>query len=119
MALNNLLWIGFILVDLSLAVVLYRFFGKYGLYTIIVVSIVTSNIQVLKTVELFSLVATLGNVLYGSVFFATDILSEVYGKKSARRGVWLGVCPSNRWVTGNKRGKLRLRERNDTVLSGI
>jgi len=31
----------------------------------------------------------------------------------------LGVCPSNRWVTGNKRGKLRLRERNDTVLSGI
>jgi len=31
----------------------------------------------------------------------------------------LGVRPSNRWVTGNKRGKLRLRDRNDTVLSGI
>lgn len=87
---NNLLWLGFILVDLSFATLVYRFFGKFGLYTIIVASVITANIQVLKTVQLFGLVATLGNVLYGSIFFATDILSEVYGKKAARRGVWLG-----------------------------
>ena len=90
MPFNNLLWFGFILLDLSLAVLLYRFAGKFGLYTLIVASLITSNIQVLKTVQLFGLVATLGNVLYGSIFFATDILSEVYGKKAARRGVWLG-----------------------------
>ena len=51
---------------------------------------ITANIQVVKTVEIFGLVATLGNVLYGSIFFATDILNEVYGQKEARRGVWLG-----------------------------
>lgn len=92
MPFNNLLWFGFILIDLSLAVLLYRLFGKFGLYTLIIASIITSNIQVLKTVQLFGLVATLGNVLYSSIFFATDILSEVYGKKAARRGVWLGFA---------------------------
>lgn len=90
MLFNNLLWAGFILVDLSLATLVYRFFGKFGLYAIIVASVITANIQVLKTVQLFGLVATLGNILYASIFFATDILSEVYGKKAARRGVWLG-----------------------------
>jgi len=90
MLFNNLLWAGFILVDLSLATLVYRFFGKFGLYAIIVASVITANIQVLKTVQLFGLVATLGNILYASIFFGTDILSEVYGKKAARRGVWLG-----------------------------
>lgn len=87
---NNLLWVAFVLVDLSLALLVYRFLGKLGLYAIIVASVITANIQVLKTVQLFGLVATLGNVLYGSIFFATDILSEIYGKRAARRGVWLG-----------------------------
>ncbi len=90
MLFNNLLWVGFILVDLSLAVLVYRFFGKFGLYALVVASAITCNIQVVKTVQLFGLVATLGNVLYGGIFFATDILSEVYGRKAARRGVWLG-----------------------------
>jgi uncharacterized integral membrane protein (TIGR00697 family) len=90
MLFNNSLWIAFIVVDLSLALIAYRFFGKFGLYTIIVASVITANIQVLKTVQLFGSVATLGNVLYGSIFFATDILSEVYGKKAAKRAVWLG-----------------------------
>jgi len=87
---NNLLWIGFIFIDLSLIILIYRYFGKFGLYAIIVASVITSNIQVLKTVQLFGLVATLGNVLYAGIFFATDILNEIYGEKAARRGVWLG-----------------------------
>ena len=90
MLFNNLLWVGFIIADLSLVILIYRFFGKFGLYAFIVASVITANIQVLKTVQLFGLVATLGNVLYGSIFLATDILSEIYDKKAARRGVWLG-----------------------------
>jgi len=90
MLFNSLLWFGFIIADLGLAVVIYRYFGKSGLYILIVASVITANIQVLKTIELFGMVATLGNVLYASIFFATDILGEVYGKKAARRGVWLG-----------------------------
>ncbi len=87
---NNLLWAGFILVNLGLVVVVYRIFGKFGLYAFIVASVITANIQVVKTVQILGFVATLGNILYGSIFFTTDILSEVYGKKAARRGVWLG-----------------------------
>ena len=90
MSFNSLLWVGFILLDLGLVTLIYRFFGKTGLYVVIVASIITANIQVVKTVEVFGFVATLGNVLYGSIFFATDILSEVYGRKAAQRGVWLG-----------------------------
>ncbi len=87
---NSLFWIGFIVIDLSLAVLIFRFFGKNGLYILIVASVITANIQVLKTVEIFGMVATLGNVLYGSIFLTTDILTEIYGKKAARRGVWFG-----------------------------
>ena len=90
MLFNSLLWVGFIFIDLGFVTLIYRFFGKTGLYTVIVASVIVANIQVVKTVEIFGLVATLGNVIYGSIFFATDILSEVYGKKTARRGVWFG-----------------------------
>ncbi len=89
-AFNSLLWIGFIFLDLGLVTLIYRFFGKTGLYVVIVASVIVANIQVVKTVAIFGLVATLGNVLYGSIFFATDILSEIYGREAARRGVWLG-----------------------------
>jgi len=87
---NSLLWTGFVLANLGLTLLVFRFFGRYGLYTIIVAAVITANIQVVKTVEVFGFVSTLGNILYGGIFFATDILTEVYGKKAARRGVWLG-----------------------------
>jgi uncharacterized integral membrane protein (TIGR00697 family) len=87
---NIWFWFLFLIIDLTLAVLMYRLWGKKGLYVLIAASIIAANIQVVKTVQLFGLVATLGNVLYGSIFFATDVLSEVYGRKSARRGVWLG-----------------------------
>lgn len=89
---NELLWVVFILIDLSLAILVFRTFGRIGLYGIIVIDIILCNIQVMKVVRMFGLVTTLGNVLYGSIFFATDLLSELYGKREARRGVWLGFA---------------------------
>jgi hypothetical protein len=87
---NNLLGLASALVALSLTVVVFRFFGRDGLYAMVVAAVIIANIQVTKTVVLFGLTATLGNVLYGSVFLATDVLSEVYGTREARRCVWLG-----------------------------
>ena len=87
---NSVLWVLFVLANLGLTLLVFRFFGKYGLYGVIVAAVITANIQVIKTVEVFGFVSTLGNILYGGVFFATDILNEIYGKKVARRGVWLG-----------------------------
>lgn len=87
---NELLWIGFALLDLTLVLVLFRLFGRVGLFGLIVFNLILCNVQVLKTVELFGLTATLGNVLYASVFLATDLLNEFYGKAEARKGVLLG-----------------------------
>ncbi len=87
---NEILWFLFLLLDLSVAVFIFRFFGKEGIYALIALSIIVCNIQVTKLVNLFGFTATLGNVLYGSIFFSTDILSEFYGKREARKGVTLG-----------------------------
>lgn len=87
---NELLWIGFLLLDLVLVLAVYRFFGRVGLFGLIVFNLILCNIQVLKLVELFGFTTTLGNVLYASVFLSTDILSEKYGKSEARKAVLLG-----------------------------
>lgn len=87
---NETLWITFALVDLCMVLAVYRFFGRVGLFGLLVFNLLLCNIQVLKTIELFGLTTTLGNVLYASVFLATDLLSEFYGKKEARKGVLLG-----------------------------
>lgn len=87
---NETLWILFALVDLCMVLVVYRLFGRVGLFGLMVFNLILCNIQVLKTVELFGLTTTLGNVLYASVFLSTDLLSEFYGKKEARKGVLLG-----------------------------
>ncbi|MBG0775745.1 MAG: queuosine precursor transporter [Desulfovibrionaceae bacterium] len=87
---NESLWLAFAALDLVLVVAVFRFFGRVGLYGLIVFNLIVCNIQVLKTVELFGVTTTLGNVLYASVFLSTDILGEFYGKEEARRGVLLG-----------------------------
>jgi uncharacterized integral membrane protein (TIGR00697 family) len=87
---NELLWFLFLIVDFNFALLAIYFFGRKALFVIIAVDIIVCNIQVLKTIEIFGLVATLGNILYGSIFLATDLLGEAFGKKEAQRGVWLG-----------------------------
>lgn len=87
---NLILWIIFMLVDLSLVILAFKLFGKVGLYITIAMSIILANIQVIKIIDIFGITITLGNVLYGSIFLATDLLSEFYGKKDARKGVWIG-----------------------------
>jgi len=87
---NELLWFMFLIVDFSLALTAIYFFGRRALFVIIGASIIVCNIQVMKTVELFGFVATLGNIVYGGIFLATDLMGETFGKKEARKGVWLG-----------------------------
>ncbi|MEC5422512.1 queuosine precursor transporter [Virgibacillus sp. C22-A2] len=87
---NEIIWILFALVNFSLLLLFYRLFGKMGLFVWIGMATVIANIQVLKTVELLGLTATLGNIMYGTAFLATDILNEKYGKKEAKKAVWLG-----------------------------
>lgn len=89
---NEILWICFAVVDLTMVVVLYRLFGKAALFGLIVFNLILCNVQVLKTIELFGLTTTLGNVLYASVFLATDLLGEFHGRKEAQKGVLFGFA---------------------------
>jgi queuosine precursor transporter len=87
---NELLWVITLLVNFFGILLFYKLFKKPGLFIWIGIATILCNIQVLKTVEIFGIVATLGNIIYGSIFLATDILSEKYGKEEARKGVLVG-----------------------------
>lgn len=48
------------------------------------------NVISIKLVTLFGLTFSVGSFCYPITFLCTDIVSEVWGKKRARRMVWLG-----------------------------
>lgn len=87
---NEFLWAVMLLLNFVAITLAYRFFGKIGLFLWIPIAAIIANIQVLKVVDLFGFSATLGNIVYATSFLVTDILSENYGKKEARRAVLMG-----------------------------
>jgi uncharacterized integral membrane protein (TIGR00697 family) len=87
---NELLWLAMLLANFLLIIFAYKLFGKWGLIMWIPVSVIVANIQVVQTVELFGLAATLGNIVFATSFLVTDILSENYGKQEAKKAVWIG-----------------------------
>jgi len=89
-----LLWCLTIFVDLGCAVVLFRLFGRQGLYASVVISLLLANLQGHKLTEIFGLQTSMGVILYSSIYFATDLLSERYGKREANRAVMIGFVVS-------------------------
>jgi len=89
---NELLWVALLLVNFAIILVMFRFFGRDGLAVWMGVSVIAANIQVVKTIEILGVTATLGNIVYASSFLITDILSENYGKAAARRVVYFGLA---------------------------
>ena len=87
---NEILWIGLLLISFLMVIFSYRFFGKTGLYIWTAVGVILANIQVMKTIQIFGLVTALGNVIYSSLFLVTDILNENHSKKDAQKAVWIG-----------------------------
>jgi hypothetical protein len=87
---NEVLWLVLLLVNFAGIILAFRLFGKVGLIAWMVLSVIAANIQVTKTIELFGITATLGNIVYASSFLITDIFSENYGIKAARRVVVIG-----------------------------
>ncbi|NCD33059.1 MAG: VUT family protein [Spartobacteria bacterium] len=87
---NEWLWVLMMALNFGTILCFYRLFGKAGLFAWVPLAVIVANIQVLKTVKLFGLEATLGNIVYATSFLVTDILSENYGRKDAARAVLLG-----------------------------
>ncbi len=88
---NELLWLAMLAVNFGFILIIYRLFGKTGLYAWVPIAAIVANIQVVKLVELVGITATLGNIVYASSFLVTDILSEIYGKKAAKKAVHIGL----------------------------
>ncbi|CAM3472613.1 VUT family protein [Brevibacillus invocatus] len=87
---NFSLGVGFALVNFCLFLLCYRLFGRMGLYAWVGVATVLANIQVLKTIEMFGIVMTLGNTIYASIYLTSDLLNEKYGERAAKKAVWFG-----------------------------
>ena len=87
---NEAMWFAVLIVNFIIVLAVYRFMGKTGLFVWMAIASILANIQVLKLVEFFGWNITLGNVLYGTSFLATDIISENYSKELAHKSVWVG-----------------------------
>lgn len=87
---NELLWFLTLILSFTSIILCYKYLGKNGLFLWIIVATLVSNIQTVKTVELFGLETSLGTILYGSTFLATDILNYKYGLKESRKTITYG-----------------------------
>lgn len=87
---NELLFFLTVFLNFIGVAVIFRLFGKTGLFAWIGFAIILANIEVVKCVDLFTLSLTVGNVIYGTIFLATDVLSEYYGEAEARKAVLIG-----------------------------
>lgn len=87
---NEVLFGGFLFGGLALALGV-SYLGRIYLYTLMVAITIYINIAEAKVVEVFGFATTLGTVLFGVLYFATDLLNERYGKQAGFTAVKLGI----------------------------
>ena len=80
-----------IIVTFSLVVLIEKLFKKEGLYVWLSIATILANLTVCKMIGVFNFTTSLGNVLFASTFLATDIMSEKYSKKDAKKGVYISI----------------------------
>ena len=90
---NEILLVASLFVIYGCVLLAYRLFGKSGLYCFTAIATITANIEVLIMVKAFGMEQTLGNILFASTFLVTDIISEIEGKKAARKRSTSGYSP--------------------------
>lgn len=88
---NILLGFVNILVTFSLVVLIEKLFKKEGLYVWVSIATILANLTVCKMIDVFNFTTSLGNVIFASTFLATDIISEKYSAKEARKAVYLSM----------------------------
>lgn len=112
---NELIFVITVLAYLGSVLLLYKLFGKNGLFAFAIFGTLLGNIAVCKCIDLFGLSTTAGNVLYASTFLVTDILSEKYGKKDARRAVLYSFSIMLLWLLGSQMILLFTPNANDYI----
>ncbi len=90
-SINTLLWIIVLLVTMFSLVLVHAYFGRVGLVGWMVLALIGANIQGSKQIVLFGMNVSMGNILYSSIYLATDALNEFYGKRRAQMAVVLSM----------------------------
>ena len=116
---NEIILIASIFAFFGSVVGFFKLFGKTGLYAWTVICTIAANIEVLILVHAFGLDTTLGNVLFASSFLATDIMSEIYGKKEANKCVWIGIAANITFIIISQSWFLYVPAEGDTMASPI
>lgn len=116
---NEILLILSLVISFGAAVLFFRMFGKSGLFAWIGIAAIFANIEVTILVNAFGMNQTLGNTLFASSFLATDILSEVYGKKDADKGVLVGIFTTVLFIVLSSMWINYVPAENDWAMSSI
>jgi hypothetical protein len=87
---QDLLWLSTLVLDLGITIFMYRLYGRDGLLGCIVLAILLANIQGPKLTIILGFQTSLGVIFYSGIFFATDLLSEKYGRAEAGKAVMIG-----------------------------
>ncbi len=116
---NEILHIASLVVFFGGLVAFFRFFGKQGIYAWTVICTIAANIEVLILVHAFGLDTTLGNVIFASSFLATDIMSEIFGKKEANRCVRIGILANVTFILISQSWFLYIPAGGDTMAGPI
>ena len=112
---NSVIFLAAVPLYLGSVLLMYRLFGKNGLYAFSVFTTLLGNIAVCKCADIFGLSTTTGAVFYASAFLVTDILSEKYGKKYAQQAVALSFSTMVLWLLGSQLILLFTPNANDYI----
>jgi len=116
---NELLLILSLIITFSFVLVTFYIFGEQGLYLWTIIATIAANIEALIVVNAFGMEMTLGNILFASTFLVTDISSEIYGKKTAKNAVYLGIATSIIFIPLSSSWLLYTPNENDWAMPSI
>lgn len=110
---NIVLGIISIILCFGTIVLLDKFFKKEGLYIWISIATIIANILVCKTINVLGFTSSLGNIMFASVFLATDIMTEKYGSEHSKKAILLGMISAIIFVVSTQISLLYIPDSTD------
>lgn len=112
---NIILGIINIILVYSAVLIIDKYLKKEGLIVWITFATITANIIVCKSIDIFSVTLSLGNILFASNFLATNIISEKYNKEDAYKAVKIALIMNILFVIFTQLSLLYIPSKNDIV----
>lgn len=91
---NNVLLIAEVVIIFGLLLFVKKVFGKEGVIAWVGFATILANVITAKNAVIYGFSTAIGSVMFASTFLATDILSECYSEKDAKKAVYLGLFSS-------------------------